>query len=185
MSAVKKRALTAFWEIISNFFEKYTSSAYKEQIKELLESFQCFEAQMSAKTHFLCSHLDYFPDNCRDYSEEKGAKSHHDFRQMEERYQEYCDVTMLADYCWCFFYSRIFTLTTGDSKRSRLRRLKNGAPKGSVLAPLLFNICVYDLPSTVSRRYAWPVHRAPTGIRGLTVLDVDTRCWLSTITASI
>ena len=30
-----------------------------------------------------------------------------------------------------------------------------------------------------------PVHRAPTGICGLTVLDVDTRCWLSTITASI
>ena len=30
-----------------------------------------------------------------------------------------------------------------------------------------------------------PVHWAPTGIRGLTVLDVDTRCWLSTITASI
>ena len=30
-----------------------------------------------------------------------------------------------------------------------------------------------------------PVHRAPTGIRGLTILDVDTRCWLSTITASI
>ena len=30
-----------------------------------------------------------------------------------------------------------------------------------------------------------PVHRAPTGIHGLTVLDVDTRCWLSTITASI
>ena len=29
------------------------------------------------------------------------------------------------------------------------------------------------------------VHRAPTGIRGLTVLDVDTQCWLSTITASI
>ena len=30
-----------------------------------------------------------------------------------------------------------------------------------------------------------PVHWAPTGIRGLTVLDVETRCWLSTITASI
>ena len=30
-----------------------------------------------------------------------------------------------------------------------------------------------------------PVHRAPTEIRGLTVLDVDARCWLSTITASI
>ena len=51
--------------------------------------------------------------------------------------------------------NRSFTLTTGDSKRSRLRRLKNVVPQESVLAPLLFNIYVYDLPSTVSRRYAY------------------------------
>ena len=51
--------------------------------------------------------------------------------------------------------NRSFTLTTGDSKQSRLRRLKNGVLQGSVLAPLLFNIYVYDLPSTVSRRHAY------------------------------
>ena len=31
--------------------------------------------------------------------------------------------------------NRSFTLTTGDSKQSRLRRLKNGVPQESVLAP--------------------------------------------------
>ena len=51
--------------------------------------------------------------------------------------------------------NRRFTLTTGDSKQSRLRRLKNGVPQGSVLAPLLFNINTYDLPSMISRKFAY------------------------------
>ena len=51
--------------------------------------------------------------------------------------------------------NRRFTLATGDSKQSRLRRLKNGVPQGSVLAPLLFNIYTYDLPSMISRKFAY------------------------------
>ena len=47
--------------------------------------------------------------------------------------------------------NRSFTLTTGDSKQSRLCRL----PQGSVLAPLLFNIYMYDLPSMISRKFAY------------------------------
>ena len=36
-----------------------------------------------------------------------------------------------------------------------LRRLKNGVPQESVLAPLLFNMYISNLPTTVSRKYAY------------------------------
>jgi len=51
--------------------------------------------------------------------------------------------------------NRSFTPKTGNSKRSRLRRLKNGVSQGSALAPLLFNTYISDLPTTVSRKYAY------------------------------
>ena len=51
--------------------------------------------------------------------------------------------------------NRSFTLTTGDSKQSRLRRFNNGVRQELVLAPLLFNIYTYDRPSMISRKFAY------------------------------
>ena len=51
--------------------------------------------------------------------------------------------------------NRRFTLTTGDSKQSRLRRLKNGVRQGSVLAPLLFNIYTCNPRFMIFRKFVY------------------------------
>ena len=51
--------------------------------------------------------------------------------------------------------NRNFVLKTSDGQQSRLRRLKHGVPKGSVLAALLFNIYIHDLPDTISEKYGY------------------------------
>ena len=45
--------------------------------------------------------------------------------------------------------NRSFTFTTSAGKQRRSRRLKNGVPQGSVMAPLLLIIHAYDLPVAV------------------------------------
>src|SRR5277367_97272 len=87
--------------IIQNFLGNHRSPDYAHVVEQLLHSFKALGARMSIKMHFLSSHLDYFPDNCGDLSEEQGERFHQDIRVMEERYQGRWDVNMLADYCWC------------------------------------------------------------------------------------
>jgi hypothetical protein len=97
----EKNAWRAFKSIIQNFLGNHRYPDYEHVIKELLQSFKAVNARMSIKMHFLSSHLDYFPDNCGDLSEEQGERFHQDIRVMEEMYHGRWDVSMLADYCWC------------------------------------------------------------------------------------
>ena len=50
---------------------------------------------------------------------------------------------------------RTFILETSNGDRSRKRKLRNGLPQGSVLAPILFNIYTADMPDTLSEKYLY------------------------------
>ena len=51
-------------------------------------------------SHFLHSHLEYFPENLGEISEEQGERFHQDIKVMEHRYRGLWNVSMMADYCW-------------------------------------------------------------------------------------
>ena len=48
-----------------------------------------------------------------------------------------------------------FILHTNNRQHSRLRRLRNVVPQGSVLALMLLNIYIHDLPTTESKKYRY------------------------------
>ena len=53
----------------------------------MLQNFKALGARISIKLHYLFNHLDYFPENLGDVTEEQGERFHQDIRTMEDRYQ--------------------------------------------------------------------------------------------------
>lgn len=101
MTLSEKNAWQSFKSVVKDFLGNRRNADYKAMIDKLIETFKDHGSRMSIKMHLLWSHLDYFPENCGDYSEEQGERFHQDIRTMEERYQGNWDINMLADYCWC------------------------------------------------------------------------------------
>ena len=51
--------------------------------------------------------------------------------------------------------NRSFRLHTSNDHSSWVRNLKKGIPQGAVMAPMLFNIYIHNLPATQSRKYGY------------------------------
>lgn len=100
MNDIEKDAWQSFVDIVKNFLGNKRAENYKDIVETLLKHFHRLGCNMSIKLHFLHNHLDAFPTNLGDVSDEQGERFHQDIKIMEERYQGRWDTHMMADYCW-------------------------------------------------------------------------------------
>lgn len=120
MTNVEREAWLSFKNVIENFLGNEKTPNYTEIVSDMMQNYKELGCLMSLKMHYLFSHLDYFPQNLGDFSEEQGERFHQDIKNKEKHYQGRWDVHMMADYCW--------SLKRSDSvlysnKRKPLRRL--------------------------------------------------------------
>ena len=101
MTNVELSAWSSFVFLVKNFLGNHKALNYVQLVENMLTKYQEMGANMSIKVHFLHSHLDRFPENLGDFSEEQGERFHQDIKVMEERYQRRWVRHMMADYCWC------------------------------------------------------------------------------------
>lgn len=127
MNVAELQAWNSFKEVATKFLGNFRDPTYETIVENMLEKLRILGCNMSIKLHFLFSHLDYFPENLGDYSEEQGERFHQDIKEMERRYQGRWDVNMLADYCWSLKretlqdqHKRKSTTRTFETKRKRV-----------------------------------------------------------------
>ncbi|KAJ4437622.1 hypothetical protein ANN_17767 [Periplaneta americana] len=70
----ERAAWIAFKEVVLNFVGNRRSENYEELVQNLLLAYETMGCNTSLKIHFLHSHLDFFPENCGDFSDEHDKK---------------------------------------------------------------------------------------------------------------
>lgn len=75
MRSIERDAWEGFRSAVQNFLGNHKAANYGEIVSNMLSAFQKLGCRMSVKLHFLHAHLDYFPENLGDYSEEMGKGS--------------------------------------------------------------------------------------------------------------
>lgn len=100
LTEIEKRAWNSFISLCQKFLGNKKSHNYVEVVNEFLESYAEMGCRMSIKIHFLHGHLDFFPENLGQFSDEQGERFHQEILQMEKRFDGKSHIRMMANYCW-------------------------------------------------------------------------------------
>jgi len=100
LNETERNAWLSFKRICKDFLGNHKAANYQDVVQDLLTLYKAMGCNMSQKIHFLESHLDFFPENLGEVSDEHGERFHPDILAMEKQYQGKWTSSMLADYCW-------------------------------------------------------------------------------------
>jgi hypothetical protein len=81
MNEIESRARSSFVLVVKNFLGNKETDNYTQSVEDMLFHFSRLGCNMSVIVHYLYSHLDHFPKNLGDLSEEQGETFHQDIKK--------------------------------------------------------------------------------------------------------
>lgn len=100
LTSVELAEWRSFKDVVDGFLGNKKAGNCKELVEKLIHDYQQLGAHMSLKMYFIHSHLDSFPENLGDVSDEHGERFHQEVSIMEQRYQVQYSPAMIGDFCW-------------------------------------------------------------------------------------
>jgi len=78
LNETERNAWLSFKRICKDFLRNHKAAKYQDVVQDLLTTYKAMGCNMSLKIHLLESHLDFFPENLGEASEEHGERFHQD-----------------------------------------------------------------------------------------------------------
>jgi len=88
LNETERNSWLSLKRICKDFLGNQKAAKYQDAEKDLLISYKAFGCNMILKIHFLKSHLEFFPENLGEVTDEYGEIFHHDILVMKKRYQD-------------------------------------------------------------------------------------------------
>lgn len=82
----EKQAWLACKAVCEEFLGKARSPNYAELIQDMLAKYEAISCPQTVKMHYLQCHLDRFPENCSDESDEHGERLHQELKWYQQNF---------------------------------------------------------------------------------------------------
>jgi hypothetical protein len=87
LNETERNAWLSYKKICKDFLGKHKAATYENAVQNLLTSYKVVGCNMSLKIQFLESHLDFFPENLGEVSDEGVERIYQGIMSMEKRYK--------------------------------------------------------------------------------------------------